>query len=182
MAKNINFGSLEESLNKVPFALTLSDVGAADQPLIFMNTAFRTMTGCDDGQLGQNCRFLQADLENEAARTEVRDALSQRRRTQVILRNRRMDGSQFSNLLLLEPVGLYDGLPDMVLGSQFVLTQEEEAALAKPHRSQDTDALSKAKSVGLTLQLERRRIVSNSAVSLLRSWCVMHLLGKEPAA
>ncbi len=175
---NLALGSLEETLNRVPFALTLSNLSAEDAPLIFMNSSFKDMTGCTDAQLGQNCRFLQAEFPNDEARAEVRLALRERRRTQVILRNRRMDGSAFRNFLLLEYIGSYRGFPELALGTQFVLSKDEEDDLnAVPVKD---GPLAQAQSAALRVRLERRRIASDSAVRLLQSWCVLNELTQEP--
>ncbi|WP_238368662.1 PAS domain-containing protein [Mesobacterium pallidum] len=171
-----NFGTLEDALNRVPYALTLSDLSAQDQPLIFMNDAFRKMTGCDDSHLGQNCRFLQADLENDAARAEVRAALTEARRTQVVLKNRRMSGEMFHNLLLLEPIGPAAGGRVLALGAQFELTAEELADVGTDTAIKLPAVLEAAVQASLTLKLRRRRIAADSAVQLLKSWMILNEL------
>lgn len=174
--EKLALGSLEETLNKIPFALTLSNLSKPDAPLIFMNGVFREMTGCTDEHLNQNCRFLQADFENDQARAEIRFALAEKRRTQVVLKNRRMDGTSFSNLLLLEHVGIYQGLPELALGTQFELSETDQQEI----RTQDLDSshksISRVRDATLRLRLERRRIASDSAVRLLQSWCVLNEL------
>lgn len=173
----LDLGSLETTLDKIPFALTLSNLSAPEQPLIFFNRAFRKLTGCSEKHEGQNCRFLQADFENTAARAEIRLALKEKRRTQVILRNARVDTQEpFSNLLLLEHLGEHPGLPEMAMGTQFVLTASEERALTSPDNAVVHPSAQHAHGTALNLRLERRRIISNSALSLLKSWCVLNTL------
>ena len=121
----LKFGTLDATLDRVPYSLTLSDLSAEDHPLIYMNRSFREMTGAGDDRLGQNCRFLQADLENDQARAEIRLALAEGRRTQVILRNRRVDGEAFHNLLMLEPIRVQGPPGQIALGAQFELSAED---------------------------------------------------------
>lgn len=169
----LEFGSLDATLNRVPYALTISDLSAEDHPLVFMNNAFRTMTGCTDAQLGQNCRFLQADFENEQARAEIRLALETGQRTQVVLRNRRMDGKPFSNLLLLEPIKTADCVSKLALGAQFALTDSEVLEIEADKGVPKSASIEAAHNMALSLRLERRRIAANSAVQLLQSWLTL---------
>lgn len=172
--KNLDLGSLEQTLNRVPFALTLSNVSTPDEPLIFMNKAFRKMTGCTKEHLGQNCRFLQAEFTNEEARAEINLALAERRRTQVVLKNRRMDGTMFHNLLRLEFVGPYEGFPELAVGTQFDLGQgDPDTQITESVEGDRRDVFHTAKNRGLEIMLERRRIASASAVRLLESWCIL---------
>lgn len=169
-----NFGSLEYTLNRVPYALTISDLSADDQPLIFMNDAFRKMTGCDDSHLGRNCRFLQRDLENVEARAEIRQALDEDRRTQVVLLNRRMNGEIFHNLLLLEPVGEQVDGKRLALGAQFELTPAELEDFGRDRTFSTPSALEAAAEASLVIRLRRRRIAADSAVKLLNSWLILN--------
>lgn len=176
----LDLGSLEDTLNRIPFALTLSNLSLPDQPLIFFNTEFQKLTGCTETYRGRNCRFLQGDFDNTAARAEINLALSEKRRTQVILKNQRVDNQEpFSNLLLLEHLGHYPGLPEMAMGTQFVLTAAEERELSDPSDPFVHPSISRAQNTALNLRLERRRIVANSAMSLLKSWCVLNTLSPD---
>jgi len=178
-ANSLALGTLEETLNKVPFSLTLSDLAAPDTPLMYMNDAFKDMTGCTDAHLGQNCRFLQAGFDNEEARAEVRLAMSERRRTQVILKNRKMDGTPFSNLLLLDFVGDLDGSPDLALGAQFALSTKDEDELFSQQYNDVDRSIARVANTALKIRLERRRIAADSAVRLLRSWCILNNVSQQ---
>jgi len=174
--RTLQLGSLEETLSRVPYALTLSDLGAEDEPLLFMNSAFKTMTGCTNEHLGRNCRFLQADLDNDAARAEIRLALTEKRRTQVVLKNRRMSGELFHNLLLLEPVAHNTSRLNVVLGAQFELSDAELAEIGSPATQISRSSAEAAAGETLRLRLKRRRLAANSAVQLLQSWLTLDAL------
>ncbi|WP_171060710.1 PAS domain-containing protein [Poseidonocella sp. HB161398] len=97
--------------------LTLADTTLPDVPLVLANAAFEALTGYDAAEVeGRNCRFLQGGIEQPEARDEIRAALAAGRELQVVLRNRRRDGSEFDNLLFMYPVG-----KGLFLGSQFEL-------------------------------------------------------------
>ncbi|KIN70977.1 PAS domain containing protein [Sulfitobacter noctilucae] len=175
----LDFGSLDATLDRAPYPLTLSDLDRDDQPLIYMNRAFRDMTGTTDAHLGQNCRFLQSDLENDAARAEIRLALEENRRTQVILKNRRMNGETFHNLLLLEPISNKLDSRRLALGAQFELARHELEEF-KEEPVQENGFLSKNMTdTTLQLRLERRRVAANSAVQLVQSFITLDGLSKQ---
>ena len=175
----LNIGSLDAALNRAPYPLTLSDLDCDNQPLIYMNRAFRDMTGTTDAHLGQNCRFLQGDLENDAARAEIRLALEENRRTQVILKNRRMNGEMFHNLLLLEPISNKLDNRRLALGAQFELAGHELGEFNE-EPVQENGFLSKSiTDIALQLRLERRRVAANSAVQLVQSFLTLDVLSKQ---
>lgn len=169
----LEVASINEVLDRLPYAITLSDLSAKDQPLIYFNEAFRSMTGCTQADLGRNCRFLQADFDNETARAEIRLALSEKRRTQVVLRNRRMDGTPFHNLLLLEYIGPFANLGELALGTQFVLNDEEREALDNKSRTISDHDISRAKHLTFRTRLDQRRVAAESTIQLLKSWAIL---------
>lgn len=170
----IDLGTLPSRLNSFGIGLTIADVSDGAQPLIYFNPAFRDLTGYGEEVLGTNCRFLQGSLENEEARAEIRLAIAERRRTQVVLKNERADGEMFHNLLLLLPVGNYPGLPEMMLGTQIDigrrLSGEERGG---PANSLDNSGFA-ARDRSLQLQVERRRITAEAALRVTQSWCALH--------
>ena len=175
----MNLGSLDAVLDRASCPLTLSDLDQDDQPLIYMNRAFREMTGTTDAHLGQNCRFLQGDLENEAARAEIRLALKEDRRTQVVLKNQRLNGEIFYNLLLLEPILTKLDTRRLALGAQFELAVHELEEFS-PGPVQGNGCLTKNMTdTALQVRLERRRVATSSAVQLVRSFLTLETLYKQ---
>ncbi|MEJ6396447.1 PAS domain-containing protein [Yoonia sp. 208BN28-4] len=172
--QKLKLGSLAGTLEGLPFALSLSDLTLPDQPLIFMNAQFRDMTGYGEEQLGQNCRFLQGDLENTEARAEIRLALQSGRRTQVVLQNRRKDGSQFANLLLLDHVGDQNTKMQFAVGTQFELSEADLDILNNVAPTIGDRAIDKVSDAALRIRLQRRRIASDSATRLLNSWMILN--------
>ena len=125
------------ALNSVNSMVTLTDLRADDQPLVYVNDYFCTFTGYGrDEILGKNCRFLQTCAggrdEDQPGVREVRDAIRERRRCKALLRNYKKDGSPFWNELFLSPVcpggggGGGGGEPTHYVGVQNDVTERVE--------------------------------------------------------
>lgn len=170
----LELGTLKDTLDRVPYALTLSDISAQDHPLVYLNPAFCKMTGYGDDVVGQNCRFLQGEFENAEARAEIRIALSERRRTQVLLKNQRKNGDIFHNLLLLDHIAPFENLPNLVVGTQFDLGADDPDMLLEPMGNNVNRIMQTAKNAALQVRLERRRIASDSTMRLIHSWCLLN--------
>ncbi|MEM1365194.1 MAG: PAS domain-containing protein, partial [Pseudomonadota bacterium] len=166
VSKLARLGTLPDQLRHLPVALSIADASHDDQPLILVTSEFAEMTGYGQDALDRNCRFLQTDLNNSEARAEIRDALKDERRTQVILHNRRKSGETFYNLLWLEPIRSPLDNRKWVLGSQFDLgnhdPRRESEGDINTLNHRNFDLLNRTES----LRLERRRLVASAAVQI----------------
>lgn len=169
-----NLEGLEEKLEKLPFALTISDITQPDQPLIFINSAFTDLTGYGQEVIGQNCRFLQGDLENEAARAEIRESIESGNRLQVVLHNRRRNGETFYNMLLLETLRTFRGRPGLAIGSQFDLGPKPPHGLSEDRPGFTYHSVMAISDQAQKIRIERRRILTEAAVRLVQSWAVLN--------
>jgi PAS domain S-box-containing protein len=172
---------LQSILQKMPSPLTLSALDRPDHPLVAANAAFIGLCGYPSHQvIGRNCRFMQGDLENDAARAELRSAIEAMRRTQVILRNRRADGSEFWNYLTIVPVSTGAGRPsDLLLGAQFMMAEHEVATLRGRTVERDEDEVASTLDRNRSLMLERRRLSIDSAVRLVESGLLLRSVGRR---
>lgn len=85
--------------------ITISDPNQPDNPLIYINPGFETMTGYRiEEVLGKNCRFLQGPETDQPALDELRRALRQGEECRVLLRNYHKDGRLFWNELTVYPL------------------------------------------------------------------------------
>ena len=85
--------------------VVIAEQEGSDRILIYVNRAFEELTGYDAEEiLYQDCRFLQGDDRDQAARGEIRGALEEGRPVRAVLRNYRKDGSMFWNELSITPV------------------------------------------------------------------------------
>ncbi|RYX88933.1 MAG: PAS domain-containing protein [Comamonadaceae bacterium] len=98
---DIFFAAIETT--RMPMLVT--DPRQPDNPIIFANRAFLSMTGyAAEEVLQHNCRFLQGSDTSRHAVAEIRDAIASRREISRELLNYRKDGSSFWNALYISPV------------------------------------------------------------------------------
>jgi PAS domain S-box-containing protein len=85
--------------------MVITDPRRADNPIIFANDAFLTLTGYTREEVsGRNCRFLQGpDTDRHTARA-IREAIDAGRDIKTDILNYRKDGSAFWNALYISPV------------------------------------------------------------------------------
>jgi PAS domain S-box-containing protein len=107
--------------------ITISDLRQPDQPLIYINDAFVTITGYGREEvLQRNCRFLQGPARDQAGVQEIRRAIREGTHCKVLLRNYRKDGTLFWNELIMSPIYTAGVLTHFV-GIQSDVTDREEA-------------------------------------------------------
>ncbi|MDW3222741.1 MAG: PAS domain-containing protein [Paracoccaceae bacterium] len=103
----------------LPVPITFADPNAHDLPLVYVNEAFEKLTQWQSADiLGKNCRFLQGPKTD---RTIVEDlALSFHNRESDVcsLVNYKRDGTEFVNLIVVEPVHVSKTL-ELLMGCQF---------------------------------------------------------------
>jgi diguanylate cyclase (GGDEF)-like protein/PAS domain S-box-containing protein len=93
--------AIEASVNPI----VIVDASAEHQPLIYVNSAFETITGYSSEEaVGRNCNFLQGSDRDQPELQKLRDAIREKRSASVLLRNYRKDGSLFLNELYVAPV------------------------------------------------------------------------------
>ena len=119
------------ALDNVPLALVLTNPNIADNPIIYVNRAFETVTGYSQvSAVGRNCRFLQG--ENTSAETiqKIRDSIAAAEELTVDILNYRADRSPFWNRLHITPLHDHDGELRYFMGVQRVLGSQREARIA----------------------------------------------------
>ncbi|MFC7541713.1 PAS domain-containing protein [Siccirubricoccus deserti] len=134
-------GLLFSAVAASPMAMTVTDPGQPNNPIIFANRSFLTMTGYPPSQvLGRNCRFLQGPATDAATVAALRQAVQERRSIATELLNYRRDGSPFWNALFISPVLDAQGSARWMLGSQLDVTQRREVE-AELRQAQTLEAL-----------------------------------------
>ncbi|MDT7952701.1 MAG: HWE histidine kinase domain-containing protein [Acetobacteraceae bacterium] len=112
-------------------AMSISDPSLPDNPIIYVNAAFETLTGYPmDEVVGRNCRFLQGPETDQADVERLRGAIADQSRISLDLLNYRRDGSRFWNRLLVTPVFAADGDLQYFFASQFDVTVERDRVVA----------------------------------------------------
>ena len=111
--------------------MVVTDPHAPDNPIVFVNEAFGTMTGYTvDETLGRNCRFLQGRDTDPLAVDAIRQAVRARSEISVEILNYRRDGSAFWNALFVSPVFDRQGVLIYYFASQFDVSPRRDAVAA----------------------------------------------------
>lgn len=106
------------SLSGLPLALVLTDPDLEDNPIVYANPAFATLTGYPvDAVIGRNCRFLQGPQTQPELVALIREAVSAGEEISVEITNHRADGTPFVNRLTISPI-VEDGEVSYFLGTQ----------------------------------------------------------------
>ena len=85
--------------------MILSDPRQEDCPIVFANNAFLDLTGYEEDEvLNRNCRFLQGAATDQAAVSQLREAVRERRPIALEILNYRRDGAPFWNAIFMGPV------------------------------------------------------------------------------
>lgn len=88
-----------------PDGVLVVDVTQQDAPLVYVNAAFEQTTGYSaEEAVGKNCRFLWGKDELQPELVILGEAIRNRQKAQVTIRNYRKDGSQFWSELRVAPI------------------------------------------------------------------------------
>jgi PAS domain S-box-containing protein len=119
-------------------SFTISDPRLDDDPLVWVNPSFCTLTGYPaDEVVGSNCRLLQGSNTDAAAVRRIGEALRRRRPVTEVLLNYRRDGTAFWNQVSISPVFSASGELVNFVGVQddvterVIVEQERRTALAE---------------------------------------------------
>ncbi|MCB1933247.1 MAG: EAL domain-containing protein [Candidatus Accumulibacter sp.] len=101
---------LQRAVDASANGVMITDAVATDHPITYVNPGFEAITGYKAGEvLGGSGRFLLGDARDQLELNELRQALRERRGTQVTLRCCRKDGSLLWTELNVSPVFSPDG-------------------------------------------------------------------------
>ena len=91
--------------DQVPYSIMLVDMNVSGLPLTFCNVAACRLTGYErEEMVGRNCRFMQGRRTQGAAVRAFAKAIREAAPATVVVTNFRKDGSEFSNLVALQPI------------------------------------------------------------------------------
>lgn len=115
---------LDECVN----GITLADPDLEDEPIVYANKAFERLTGyAQEEIIGRNCRFLQGENREQAARYQIREALDKQQNVEVTLCNYKKNGELFYNHLKINHLFDRKGRVMYLLGVQYDVTYKVEA-------------------------------------------------------
>mgnify|MGYP005994978581 CR=1 FL=1 len=123
-----NDRAIAEAVRHARIPLCISDPNIADNPIVFANDAFMSLTGYSrDEVIGKNCRFLQGAATTPESVAEIRRAIEGQCVETVEILNYRKDGTSFLNALQIGPIMDDDGQLIYFFGSQLDISEKREA-------------------------------------------------------
>ncbi len=116
-----------QAIEGAPIGISITDPTQPDNPLIYVNEGFETITGYDaETAVGRNCRFLQGPATRQEPVERIRSAIDNAESVVVELRNYRNDGTEFWNQVTIAPVENSDGEVVNYVGFQEDITERKE--------------------------------------------------------
>ena len=133
---------LERALAATTSGVTVADMTRPDQPLVYANSAFESLSGLPNEQvLGRNCRFLQGPGTHPAASGRIRAAIEAGLECRETLLNYRgIEREPWWNEVYLAPVLDDDGAVVQYIGLQNDITARVHAELALQQERERADS------------------------------------------
>jgi len=117
-----------QALNSTNCGVIITDNTQRDNPIIYCNKAFETITGyTTDEIIGHNCRFLQAQDRSQAEREKLRESINNGENCKVEIRNYKKNGNLFWNELFISPVKNEKGEITHFIGIQNDISDKKNA-------------------------------------------------------
>lgn len=139
---------LSSMIDASPVSVAIADA-QGDMPLIYVNAAFTTLTGFSAEEvLGQNCRFMSAEVPDADVRIAIRETVEQKKEGQFLLRNKRKSGEEFWNELRLFPIRDSRGTAKQIVATQTDATSRINAEMERDSARQRLEGALSATSEG----------------------------------
>ncbi len=124
------------AIEDAPIGISLSDASLPDDPLVYINDAWNSITGYErDHALGRNPRFLQGPATDAETVEAIRSALGNDVPITVEIQNYRRDGTPFWNELTIAPVHNDGGEVTHYVGFQNDVTDRKTAEIVAEERA-----------------------------------------------
>jgi PAS domain S-box-containing protein len=121
-------GPVFTALGRSGTSVVVVDRRLPDDPIVFVNEAFTTLTGYAPQEvLGRNCRLLQGEGTDRSAVADIRAALHRGEQVEAEILNYRKDGSTFWNSMLILPIPDDREAPAFFLATQTDVTAAQES-------------------------------------------------------
>jgi len=170
---------LERAITSTSCGILISDPHQPDNPIIFCNRAFETITGyAREEVIGKNCRFLQGADTDEAALKQIREAVAGGGECRVMLKNFRKDGTMFWNQLFITPIKDRNGELTHYIGVQ---TEVTELKRAEDELRKLTRAVEQSPSSVVITDIEGNIEYVNPVFTTLTGYRFEEVVGKKPS-
>lgn len=137
--------------------MLITDPRQPDNPIIFCNQAFMTLTGYSvDELIGRNCRLLQGPDTDPEAVDQLRRAVAAEEDVALDILNYRKDGTSFWNALFVSPVRDVDGTVIYFFASQldFTTIKSKERELAEARNSAEEEVAKRTHDLSQALKAQ----------------------------
>lgn len=154
-----------KALNSAYSGIIITDNMQHDNPIIYCNTAFETISGYSHNEIiGHNCRFLQAQDRSQPERQIIKDSIIRGEECKVEIRNYRKDGTLFWNELFISPVKNDEGKVTHFIGVQNDITARKKAE----HDLREEKSHVEQKIQERTKELQDKEIFLSSIIETVR--------------
>ncbi|MCY0976725.1 PAS domain-containing protein [Chryseobacterium wangxinyae] len=144
-----------KALNSANSGIIITDNTQPDNPIIYCNKAFETITGYHHNEIiGHNCRFLQAQDRAQPERDILKECIEKGEECRVEIRNYKKNGKLFWNELYVSPVYNDDGEVTHFIGVQNDITDRKKA---------EYELREEKASVERKIQMRTQELVDNQA-------------------
>ena len=138
---------LAAAVANAPVGVSISDPTRKDNPIVFVNPAFLSMTGyAEEDFIGRNCRFLQGAETNPETIEQIRRALRNKEPITTEILNYHKDGHTFWNLLTITPLFDENGQHTHFIGMQTDITERKRSEELTRQAKEAAEAANQAKS------------------------------------
>ncbi|KQQ40118.1 hypothetical protein ASF61_04820 [Duganella sp. Leaf126] len=125
----------ERALHAASNGIVITRCMGRENPIDYVNPAFERITGYTAAEaLGRDSRFMAAPGLDDDLRTQLREAIRERREATVVFRNLRKDGGLFWNELSVTPVQDERGMVTHYIGIINDVTVIKERTSCLEHR------------------------------------------------
>jgi PAS domain S-box-containing protein len=116
----------ERAMDEAPVGITITDPTREDNPMVYVNERFETLTGYDRSEaLGRNCRFLQGEDTDPRTRRHLRERIDAELPVAADIVNYRKSGERLWQRLDVAPVRDDDGTVSNFVGFQTEITDRK---------------------------------------------------------
>lgn len=131
---------LEGMLDGSRVSALVTDPGQEDNPIIYVNRTFETMTGYKrEEAIGHNCRFLQGEDTDEDTVNQIKQAIAAKKPITTVLKNYKKDGTLFWNRLSVGPITV-EG-KDYFIGTQTDVSVQYRQLEELAHKESEIEKL-----------------------------------------
>jgi diguanylate cyclase (GGDEF)-like protein/PAS domain S-box-containing protein len=168
---------MERAIASSSNGIVITDCHQLDDPIIYVNPAFESMTGyAADELIGRNCRFLQGPDTEQPALDELRAAIREQRECHVILQNYRRDGTRFWNELYISPVVDAQECLTHFVGILTDITKRKRAQEALRQSEERFRTIFENAGIGIVvIDADAQLVQTNSAVQTLLGYSAREL-------